>query len=233
MTTASIRRKDTGAAPTTTAGGAVLSGGAFAAKSHEADDIDLAVAADGPFGDVPVDLPDDVRALAGLLANVYRHAPDRRAIWLADETFTCDGGALATKLAADRLGIDATLHVGLYWHTDPELRANILGYDPDDYTDRGWDDVLDEVSEMMDEHHHWVTIRASNGVEYLIDPNGPVRGEDHILRLDDAARRYKDGAPNFVYDPEEDPNLIADEMYPRLREQVDTAVAALPRTPQS
>lgn len=138
-------------------------------------------------------------------------------------------GALATKLAADRLGIDATLHVGLYQHIDPEIRATTMGYDPDDCTDEEWDDILDEASEMMDEHHHWVTVRASDGVEYLLDPNGPTRGEDHILTLFDAARRYEDGAPNLVYDPDDDPDRIADAIYPGLREQV-TAAVTMPRT---
>ncbi|MGW8431580.1 hypothetical protein ACWGJ9_10855 [Curtobacterium citreum] len=175
---------------------------------------------------MPADLPADVRALAGALAAVYRGTSDRRAPWIADETFTCDGGAVAAKLTADRLGIDATLHVGIYQHVDPEIRATSMGYDPDDCTDEEWDDILDEAEEMMDEHHHWVTVRGSDGVEYLLDPNGPARGEDHILTLTDASRRYEDGAPYLVYDPDDDPDRIADAIYPGLRGQVDQAIAA-------
>lgn len=227
MTTAPARRKDVGAAPATTLSGAVLSGGAFTAKQHPQAAITLEESA--PFADVPADLPEDVRVLAGALADLYRDTVDRRAPWIADETFTCDGGALATKLLAARLGIDATLHVGLYQHIDPEIRATSMGYDPDECTDEEWDDILDEASEMLDEHHHWVTVRASDGVEYLLDPNGPTRGEDHILTLSDAQRRYEDGAPNLVYDPDDDPDRIADAIYPGLREQV-TAATSMPRT---
>lgn len=224
MTTAPARRKDVGAAPATTAAGAALSGGAFAAKHHEPATVTLDEPA--PFTDMPAGLPADVRELAEALAAVYRDTSNRRAPWIADETFTCDGGAVAAKLTADRLGIDATLHVGLYWHSDVVLRAEEMGETREPgHTDEEWAAVLADVEQWMDEHHHWVTVRASDGEEYLIDPNGPHRREPHVMTLRDAGDRYEDGAEPLVYDPDDDPNRIADAIYPGLREQVESAVA--------
>ncbi len=227
MTPTPARRKDVGAAPATAANGAVISSGAFTAKQHTDDTITLRNPA--PFTDIADDLPKDVRTLATALAAVYRDTPNRRSMWIADDTFTCDGGALATKLVADRLGIDSTLHVGLYWHSDPELRADIIGFNQFDHSVDEWNTVLESVQDQMDEHHHWATVRASDGVEYVIDPNGPVRGEPHVQPLV-TPTRYADGAPHFVYDPREDPTLIADEMYPGLREQVNAAATPPPHT---
>lgn len=220
-----LRRKDAGTGPTTTAAGSHLSGGAFTAHQRDTDDVTLATTtAPACFTDISPTVPEDVRRLADVLAAIHATTTNRRAMWMADETFTCDGGALATKLAADRLGIDATLHVGLYWHTDVELRADIMGYElDDDGTQEEWDAVFDEVRQSMDEHHHWVTVRGSDGAEYLIDPNGPVREEPHIMPVEQATA-YEDGAPYFAYDPREGPNVIADEMYPGLREQVHAAI---------
>jgi hypothetical protein len=232
MTT--LRRRDLGAGPTATATGATLSSGAFAAHKRDPDEVTLIDAADPAcFTGLDPNLPADVRVLGDVLAVVHAATTNRHAMWVAQETYTCDGGALATKLAAEQLGIDATIYVGLYWHTDAAVRADVIGYDRSDYTDDEWEDVLAETRQMMDEHHHWATVRSANGAEYLIDPNGPARGEPHILPLEGTGDRYREGAPFYAYDPEEDPTLVADEMYPGLREHITAAVQTSPHTTQA
>lgn len=143
--------------------------------------------------------------------------------WQAEPgVLTCDGGALATVLIADRLHIPARLCVGLYWHTDAALRAQLLGVDrtPGPDGDAAWSQALAEVeASSMDEHHHWALLWPGDAAALLVDPNGPVRGEQYV-QLVSAADRYVElpAGPDrdLVYSPDDDWDDIAGDLYPGL-----------------
>lgn len=151
--------------------------------------------------------------------------------WLAGESFTCDGGALAAALIARGLGMPVRLCVGLYRHTDPELRAASMGDTPNGLDPAEWQRHLDWVAaNAMDEHHHWVLLWPETGVPVLLDPNGPVRGEPYAQLVDrNGPGRYRELGPgpdrDLVYSPEDDWDDIAREVYPGLLDAVAATLA--------
>lgn len=170
------------------------------------------------------DLSPEEKRLAGVMASLYQMSSER-CPWMAGDTFTCDGGALAAYLIAQRLSIPASLHVGLYHHQDVELRAEGMGEYQGDLSDDQWDAELDDIeAHAMDEHHHWVLLHPGEPDEMLVDPNGPARREPYMTRVSrtiDLDFVYRDGAEPLVYDPEDDPEEIARDVYPGLLELVD------------
>lgn len=117
--------------------------------------------------------------------------------------YTCDGGALMLKHLADLAGIPARLEVGLYWHTDPTVRAAQADWDPD------------EVDDLLDEHHHWVVLWPGEANAVLLDPNGPERREPYLQSASAADAYVPLGADSedryLAYDPDQAPLDIAAE----------------------
>jgi hypothetical protein len=177
-----------------------------------------------------ITVPDDVakarprcRQVAVWLERVRSGPAD--GPWMAGPgSLTCDGGALAVALIADRLRVPRRLCVGLYWHTDPRVRAEILGVEPADAAD--WPAVLADVeASAMDEHHHWVVLWPDGSRPVLVDPNGPVRGEPYFQLARAAEGRYVELAPgqdrDLVYCPDDDLVELAERLYPGLLRRLD------------
>jgi hypothetical protein len=206
---------------------------ADARASYEANQATFAVASNAsqaeaiPFRDVSIaSVHKDAQLLADALSKLYEASP-AKASWIADETYSCDGGTAATVLLARRLGMDAKLHVGLYQHSDLEIRAAVIGLEREDETDEEWEEYLEEeLDGAMDEHHHWATLTTEHGEVMLFDPNGAVRDEEYVADLRDVEYRYLDGAEPLVYNPDDDVEEFADELYPGLIEAVDKVVAS-------
>ena len=177
-----------------------------------------------PFAEAATVDP-DARRLAEVMAELYRRSP-ARAPWMAGDGYTCDGGALAAYLAAARLGIPASLHVGLYWHSDPVLRAELMGDYQGDISDEEWAAHLAGIEAgMLDEHHHWVTLHPGTEQPVLVDPNGPIRREAYLSPADDVDDRYQDGAEHLIYDPADNPEQIAADIYPGLVQMLEAIIA--------
>lgn len=156
---------------------------------------------------------------------------DPRAGWMSGGGFTCDGGALATSLVASRLGIENTATVGLYWHHDPELRAEMMGDYQGDDSDEDWQAHLDDVqATMMDEHHHWVVLWPGTDHAAVWDPNAEVRDEPHLQDADEfTTKRYEEILHGEwrrpMWDPDEPLEPQAD-LYPGMAEAIDAAIEA-------
>lgn len=160
--------------------------------------------------------------------------------WVGPGELTCDAGALMCALVARRLNIPVRLCAGLYWHTDPRLRAEMMGEHQGDDTSEDWAGRLRRIeADMMDEHHHWVVLWPDREQGVLVDQNGPVRDEA-VTQLVTAAlgggqaraaepARYDELPADdpwraAMYDPDDDWDELLDEMYPGLRSTLDMLV---------
>lgn len=170
---------------------------------------------------------ESVRPLARDLTELFSRFAGKNSSWIADDTFTCDGGAVAAVLLAQKHGLDADLHVGLYVHSDPAIRGEMLGIErDDDESDDEWCERLeDETDGLMEEHHHWATVYADENTPLIFDGNGAAREEEYITPEDEASDRYLDGAEYLVYDPTDDVHKIAQELYPGLEEAIEAVYA--------
>lgn len=155
--------------------------------------------------------------------------------WYTNDGFTCDGGAMAAHLAARRLGIPSQLCVGLYWHSDVELRADLMGeIPPDEDADQDewdqWRADLDHIArECMDEHHHWVVLWPGTEHATIFDPNGEVRDEPHLRDAAGTGKQYEEILHGEWRRPEYDPDVDdieaeAEAVYPGIGADVDAAL---------
>jgi hypothetical protein len=198
----------------------------FSDKLQSTSDISVDAGLQPPIpfsGPFDIDLSEQEQELADGLALLFASSEEGEP-WMAGGLYSCDGGAVAAKLMADRLGIPATLEVGLYWHSDVELRADLIGeYPGADDSDADWAEALDRVSTCMDEHHHWVVLNPGTSQELLVDPNGPERREPYFVRTEDAAgldERYSPQPIHIIFDPNEGAESIATWCYPGLSERI-------------
>lgn len=162
--------------------------------------------------------------------------PSAGPSWYTYDGWTCDGGAMAAHLVARRLGIPSQLCVGLYWHSDVELRADLMGEQPPDADadqdewDR-WRADLDHVAKRcMDEHHHWTVLWPGTEHATLFDPNGEVRDEPHLRAADGTGELYEEILHGEwrrpMYDPDaDDIEAEAEAAYPGIGASVDAALA--------
>lgn len=174
-----------------------------------------------PCDDGPISAPDGAPWLALFAARMEAHrvadgfAPQRSAVCTGERIFYCDGGALLGAVVAEDLGLPFALEVGLYWHSDPALRADLMGEE-----DPSEDDLAHIQARSMDEHHHWVELTGSEGWTWLFDPNGPVRREPYFQELTSQVRdrycpmRVDDPWRTAVIDPDDDHLSQLREYYP-------------------
>lgn len=170
---------------------------------------------------------ESVRPLVNDLAELFRRFERQRVSWIADDTFSCDGGAVAAVLLARKHGLDAELHVGLYVHNDPEVRGEMLGLErDDDESEEDWQERLEEETDgLMEEHHHWAVIHTDEGSPLLFDGNAAAREEEYVIPEEETYDRYLDGAEHLVYDPADDVHEIARDLYPGLEEAIEAVYA--------
>jgi len=170
---------------------------------------------------------ESVRPLVNDLAELFRRFEGQRVPWIADDTFSCDGGAVATVLLARKHGLDAELRVGLYVHNDPEVRGEMLGLERGgDESEDEWQERLEEDTDgLMEEHHHWTVVYANENTPLVFDGNAAAREEEYITPEEETTDRYLDGAEYLVYDPTDDVHEIARDLYPGLEEAIEAVYA--------
>lgn len=115
--------------------------------------------------------PTKARTLVALFDLVGSTLP-RPSKAMSEDSWTCNDGALFAAFICDLLGLRRRLSVGLYYHSGPEFLADLR------------DEDVDDVLEPFDEHHHWVMVADDDVAsgEWLLDPNGEVRGEPRLQR---------------------------------------------------